>query len=63
MSSAQIVQLIHHVALGKGQLRGLSWFMINTVIVTLVLYTSQGYNNTNEVIGVKMPITCRAVCK
>lgn len=63
LSSAQIVRFVRHVALGKGQLCGLSWFRIETVIITPVLYTSQSYNDANEVIGMKRPRTGRAVCK
>lgn len=42
---------------------GLSWFRIKMVIIVPVLCTSQGYNETNEVVGVKIPVTCRAMCK
>ena len=49
--------------LGQGAPVGLSWFRIETVIIIPVLCASQGYNETNEVIGVKTPITCRVVCK
>lgn len=34
-----------------------------SVIITPVLYISQSYNDTNEVIGMKIPRTGRAVCK
>lgn len=40
---------------------GLSWFRIKTVIMMLALCKSQGCNETNGVIGGKVPITCRAV--